>query len=171
MYSDTATLFKLALSKKWPTPLRDDYNIYTFMDDMHNAAPTASTVSINFSAPEYKVDYAYEAVSNSYKRDLAGKPHIDIANNQQIAAKNVIVQYIDRTAVVTKINEPGFSMPTVGSGKATIYQGGTKIVGTWKKTASTKRTEFYDASGTLIKLYPGQTWIEIVNPGSTVADK
>jgi len=173
MYSDTETLFKLATEKKWPTALRDDYAIYSFMDDPKSTPPITTPInkiSVNFSTPQFLVDYVYDQMTNSYKRTMAGKPHIDADGQNPITPKNIIIQNITRTDVVTQINEHGFAMPTVGSGKVTIYQGGTKIEGTWKKTDKYKRTEFRDASGNLIKLYRGSTWVEIVNPGSTVSE-
>lgn len=174
MYSDTATLYKLANTKKWSTAVRNDYGIYTFMDNPKSSSTSPvhaiNKIAIHFSTPQFLVEYTYDISTNSYKRNLAGKPHLDANGQTPITAKNIVIQNITRTDVVTQINEPGFAMPTVGSGKATIYQGGTKIEATWTKTNKYQRTEFLDASGNLIKLYPGATWVEIVNPGSTVSD-
>lgn len=172
MYAETHDLFALATTKKWGAALRDDYNIFSFLDDPPKS-PVAgtSTIDIDYSTPQYLVTYQYDSATNSYKRFLAGAPHLDANTKTQITVNNVIIQYLDRTPVVTSINEQGWSMATVGSGKATIYQGGTKIQGSWKKTSSFSRTQFFDASGKLISLYRGNTWIHAVNPGSTVTDK
>ncbi len=171
MYSSTNKLWALANSKKWTTFLRDDYAIYSFLDEPKTpGVATVSAITIDFSTPLFLVKYEYDKGHNTYMRSLAGAPHIDAINKQQLVAKNIIIQYIGRTDATTVINEHGFAMPTVGSGKATMYQGGTKIEGTWKKPDKYSRTQFLDASGALIKLYAGPTWIEIVNPGSTVKD-
>lgn len=171
MYSSTDKLYELAKTKKWSAALRDDYSIYTFLDDpATSVVPTVKTIKINFSTASYNVSYTFDAITNSYIRNLADKPHIDAENQKTIAPKNIIVQYIGRTAITLDNGATGFAMPTVGSGKAEIYQNGQKIIGTWKKSDKYDRTEFYDAEGAIIKLYRGQTWIEIVNPGSTVTD-
>ncbi len=171
MYSDTATLYKLATTKKWPTAVRDTYNIYHFLDDPKTAPATLiSSIKIDFSTPQYAVTYTFDPTTNSYKRTMAGVAHLDAVSGTQITVKNIIIQHISRESVVTQINEQGFAMPTVGSGIAEIYQGGQKVKGTWKKKDSFSRTEFYNADGKLTDLYAGPTWIEIVNPGSTVSD-
>lgn len=175
MYSDTKTLYELAESKKWKTPLRDDYSIYSFLDDSEAKSVTvgsaASKIIVDFSAPQYKVEYTYNATDNNYARSLAGVPHVDAIENRALAPKNIIIQHISRSPITTKINESGWAMPTVGSGKAVIYQAGRKIEGTWKKASKYDRTLFMDDKGEKISLYRGQTWVEIVNPGSTVADQ
>lgn len=169
LYSSTSKLYELANSKKWSTPIRNDYNIFNFFENpTAPITPTISKISIDFSTPNYKVDYLYNATKNNYQRSLASKPHLDANNNQQLTAQNIIIQYINRSPVVTAINESGWAMPTVGKGKAEIYQGGKKIVGTWSKTSKYSRTQFMDENGTLIKLYSGPTWIEVVNPGILV---
>lgn len=169
VYSSTDTLYELVGTKKWSGPVREDYAIYSFVDDPTTRnTPTVTDIKIDFSSPQYLVEYKYDIASNSYLRSLAGAPHLDASNSKQLSAKNILVQYISRTAVNSDVYKTVYAMPTVGSGKATIYQNGTKIDGTWKKTDKYSRTQFLDASGKLISLYRGTTWVEIVNPGSTV---
>lgn len=178
MYATTKDLFTLATTKKWSETLRETYSIYSFINEPPKGAsapptpaPTPQSITIDYSTPQFLVKYEYDATKNQYLRFMAGTAQIDATTKEQIAVKNVIIQYIDRSPVVTSINEQGWSMPTVGSGKAAIYQGGQKILGTWKKTSSTSRTQFFDANGKLISLYRGATWIHAVNPGSTVSEK
>ncbi len=170
MFSSTGKLYDLASNKKWGSALREDYGVFTFIDDPTSAstiAPTHPKISINFSAAPYAVSYDYDVTTNSYKRELAGTAHIDAENNQQIAPKNIIIQH---TARSKGEDERAWTMTTIGSGKAVIYQGGKKIDGTWKKTDKYSRTLFYDANNDKISLYRGSTWIEVVNPGSVVTD-
>ncbi|MFA6081973.1 MAG: DUF3048 domain-containing protein [Patescibacteria group bacterium] len=169
MYSSTDKLYKLASLKTWFTPLRETYDIYSFFSAAPSPPVTATTfIKINFSFPQYDVRWDYNKTDNTYLRNLAAAPDVDANNNRQISAKNVIIQNISRSSVATAINENGWSMPTVGSGSATIYQGGVKIDGTWSKSSKYDRTQFFGADGKLITLYAGETWIEVVNPGSTV---
>jgi hypothetical protein len=171
MFSSTTKLYELVTTKKWSTPIRENFDIYTFTDDPKTTiAASISKINIDFSSPSYLVNYVFNPTKNSYARNLAGKADIDLNGNTQIEAKNIIIQYISRTAVVTAINETGWAMPTVGSGRAVIYQNGTKTEGSWKKTDKYARTQFLGSDGQLITLNRGATWVEVVNPGSTVTD-
>jgi hypothetical protein len=59
-------------------------------------------------------------------------------------------------------------MDTIGSGKIIMFLDGKAISGTWKKTSRTSRTKYYNDQGEEIKLNPGQTWIEVVDPGTEI---
>jgi hypothetical protein len=55
----------------------------------------------------------------------------------------------------------------VGHGTAWISTNGRTIKGTWKKTAFTAPTLFYDASGTQVTLTAGQTFVQVVTTSTT----
>jgi len=165
MYTDTSRLYKIASDKKYSTD--NNFIAYSYKEEpeVSTIVPTIQTISINFGNTNYNVVYRYNKETNSYQRELAGKPHLDAENNAQISAKNVIIQTVTRKAVVTAINESGYSMDTVGSGTAQIFNDGAKIEATWKKENTNSRTRFFDKStGAEIQFNPGQTWIEIVSP-------
>ena len=65
---------------------------------------------------------------------------------------------------------PRGSRPTVvGSGTAWISTNGRTIKGTWKKTAMTKPTKFYDGQGKEVTFTVGQTFVQVVAGGYPVA--
>jgi hypothetical protein len=66
---------------------------------------------------------------------------------------------------------PRLEADVIGSGKAWISTNGRTIVGTWKKTALTKPTRFYDGAGKEITLTVGQTFVQVVANGYPVAFK
>lgn len=78
---------------------------------------------------------------------------------------------VKRTSTVTKINEPGWNMDTVGSGKAKIFIDGKAIEGTWKKNSKTDREIFYDSAGAEIIFNRGQFWICVIPPEGIVTVK
>lgn len=168
MYTDTAKLYGIAADKKYTTT--NAFTPYAFKTepDLATIVPTIQTVSINFGNASYNVVYHYDKTNNSYLRDLAGKPHLDAANNQQISAKNIVLQTVNRRSTVTAINESGYIMDTVGTGAATVFQDGAKIDATWKKDNENSRTRFFNkATGAEIQFNPGQTWIEVISPELT----
>ena len=59
----------------------------------------------------------------------------------------------------------------VGSGTAWISTNGRTIKGTWKKTAVTKPTQFFDASGKPVTLTVGQTFIQVLPAGYPLSIK
>lgn len=154
MYTKTQKLWDIAAKNKWD--MEGKYENFEFKDDLEKSQrTTTSSLIINFSTPNYQVKWIYDPETNLYIRNQTKGP--------EIKAKNIIVQWVERWPVTTKINEVGYAMKTVGSGKTKIYIDGKVIEGTWKKESKTARTWFYDSSGEKIKLNRGQIWVEIVH--------
>ena len=129
----------------------------------------ASQVNVNFSSANYNVVFQYDAASNTYKRLVSGKVQLDRESKAEIAPSNLIVMTVSRSPVVTKINEQGWKMTTVGEGKAKIFVDGKVIEGTWVKDAKTSRETFYDAQNQEITFNRGQFWICVIPPDSSVS--
>ncbi|MCL5794801.1 MAG: DUF3048 C-terminal domain-containing protein, partial [Patescibacteria group bacterium] len=79
-----------------------------------------------------------------------------------------IIQEVQRWYAPTEINEEGWAMKTVGSGKAKVLLDGKVYDTTWKKPDRNSRTKYYDNSGTELKLNPGNAWYEIVQSDTSV---
>ncbi|OGY81672.1 MAG: hypothetical protein A3F54_01255 [Candidatus Kerfeldbacteria bacterium RIFCSPHIGHO2_12_FULL_48_17] len=145
------------------------YTPWTFTDDPEDnkkstdkevQATAASNISIDFSSPSYKVEYAYDATTKEYLRSNGGVPHTDKNTEQQIRAKTVVVVSIPP---VTDVGEKGrITLSIHGGGPVRIARFGEVITGTWKKADRTARTEFFDARGEKIDLGRGNIWVEIV---------
>lgn len=170
MYSSTDKLWQQASKNGLSTA--NNFTVYKFKDDPVGAEATAlppsQKVSIAYSNPNYNVEFQYDKLTNSYKRFLAGKAHIDKISKNQISPKNLIVMTVNQKTIKTRINEDGLVLTTVGSGKAKIFIDGKVIDGTWKKTASASREIFYDAAGAEITFNRGQFWISVVPPAAAV---
>ncbi|MCX6810930.1 MAG: DUF3048 domain-containing protein [Candidatus Berkelbacteria bacterium] len=165
MYTDTSKLYKIAADKKYATT--NTFIPYTFKTEPDLAAivPSIQTISINFGNANYNVSYNYDITTNSYLRNIAGKPDVDVENSARITSKNVVIQTVNRRPTTTAINESGYIMDTVGTGAATVFQDGSKIDATWKKDNENSRTRFFNkATGAEIQFNPGQTWVEVISP-------
>jgi len=164
MYANTEKLYAQAQDKGWN--MSGDFTSFKFLKakdfKVNNSA--SQTVTIDFSASQYMVNYTWDSLNNNYPRTLAGTPHKDRDTGNQLAPTNIIIQSVERTEGITRINENSWTMKTTGEGKAYVLYGGQKIDATWKKTDLKSRTMFYDSSGKEISFLPGQFWYEIVPP-------
>jgi hypothetical protein len=59
----------------------------------------------------------------------------------------------------------------VGRGTAWISTNGRTIKGTWRKARIDAPTRFFDRQGRQVVLAPGQTFIQVLQSGSTVTIK
>ena len=83
---------------------------------------------------------------------------------QEVRASNVVVMETE-VKVLDDIGRR--SIRITGSGPATVFTGGKKIVGTWMKKNLNDRISFV-AGDSPIQLAPGATWIEVVPKGTKV---
>jgi hypothetical protein len=129
------------------------------------ARPYGGTISVKY--PYNAISYTYDRKTNTYLRSVTGeKKQTDAANKVRIAPKNVIVMRMK----FGPLNDghpgaPRLEATVVGSGNAWIFTNGRTIKGTWKKTALTKPTQFFDANGKQVTLTIGQTFVQVI-PGS-----
>jgi len=166
LYSSTQKLYELAT--------KDGFDINTSSFDTLKFRPEKPVaggkgVEIDFShSASYKVKWEYRTTDNVYLRSLAGKQHVDLSNNEQIKAKNIIIQYVDRTLQPTgSYGSENWVFTTKGSGDAKILRDGEVIEATWKKASRDERTKFFDKAGVEIAFSPGSTWYEIASVGTT----
>lgn len=167
MFSNTAKLWDQAVKNGYSQA--NNFNRYKFKDEPaeteKSALPESQKINITFSNSTYNVYFEYDKATNTYKRYYEnGKPHVDKITKKQIEVKNLIVMDVKRKPTVTRINEPGYDMTTIGSGNAKIFIDGKMIEGTWKKTSKSDRELFYDSDGNEIIFNRGQFWIAAVPP-------
>lgn len=117
--------------------------------------------------PDFDVVWDYDSASNTYKRTEGGKAHVDLENKQQIAAATVVIEFAKETGPIDTNHHLLYDI--IGTGDVLVFQNGTVIKGTWKKTKATERTVYLDSKGKEIEFTRGQIWIEILPKGNTVA--
>ena len=172
MHASTTKLREEAKGENYTTS--KNFNIYRFEDDPEEGSiqtgllPESQKITVDFSAANFKVVFDYDKTSNSYLRSMAGKPHTDRISGKQLEAKNIVVMTVSREPLTTSINEHGWTMDTIGEGKAKIFVKGEEIAGTWKKSSKKSREIFYDASGKEITFGRGVLWICVIPPESKV---
>lgn len=131
--------------------------------------PTATSINLNISSTLYNVHYAYDAASNTYLRSEGGAVHVDNNSGKQLSPNVVIAIVVPMTAGAKTAQGGSYSnYNPLGSGTAYIFQDGVVTTGSWHKTSNTEQISFTDASGTILKLNPGQTWISAVTASSKV---
>lgn len=159
VYTSIQRLKELAEYRKYL--LKASFEPWKFkFDAPASGATQASKIVIDFSLPGYEAVYAYASSTNSYIRNMAGKPHKDAATGKQIAPKTVIVQLVSVTPVPNDVLL-SVDINLTGQGKAWVFQDGGVIQAAWKKTGDS-RTRYYDQFGSEISFNRGQVWVELV---------
>lgn len=139
-------------------------------EDEANSAPAQNenqSLTIKFAADQrYEVNYQYATSSGTYLRFQGGEKHIDALTKEQIAAANVIIQYIEPPRILD--SQGRLAIQLTGTGEALVFSGGREIEARWNKKDELERTRFYALDGEEIKFKPGSIWIEIVPEDKTV---
>jgi len=165
MYSSIGGLADLAKGKGWTT---STFTGFPRKAEAPSDAPTARTIDITISGALYNVHYDYDLASNSYKRVLAGKPHLDERSKEQLSPKVVVAIVVPYGIASDRIHSV---YQTIGSGKAFMFQDGVATEGTWEKTSGKSQITFKDANGAVVKFNAGQTWITATSIANNVIYK
>ncbi len=142
------------------------FQSWEFSDDKPGGNVTKIAFKFWDNKPDYDVEWKYDSTTNRYLRFNGGKAHIDMDNKEQLAAKNVVIQFVAEKGPVDK--EYHMFYTTTGEGEALVFQNGTVIEATWQKESRTARTKFFDASGKEITFVRGVTWVEAIPVGNEV---
>ncbi len=137
---------------------------YQFYEE-ENPSDKNGELSIGYPSI-FKVDYKYDAKTNSYLRVKGNKKDVDKLTGKQITAKNVAIMYAASRQIEGQYND----MDIEGEGKAIVYQNGWEITGKWKKDKSDMKSKlyFYNDAGEEVKFVAGKIWIQVVEPGQEV---
>lgn len=119
-------------------------------------------------SPNYAVTWNYDKTSNQYNRAHGDTSQFDPVTEEQLSAKNVIVQFETERDANDGHPDGHLLYGTIGRGTALIFQDGNVIQGSWIKESRTSRTKFLDASGEEIKFVRGTIWIHTIPVGNNV---
>jgi hypothetical protein len=139
----------------------------TFLRDGQAFTGPGSTPVAHLSvvpAPFVTADYDWDAASGTWLRSTDGRPHL--LEDGRIAPTNVIVQFTPYS--VFAADEKVMYPEVLGTGDAWVFAAGSLVQATWSKPTADAVTTFADSTGAPIVLPPGQTWIHLLAPGSTV---
>jgi hypothetical protein len=132
--------------------------------DKKLATPTAKTIDIKISSPDYYSHYDYDAKSNLYSRSEGGAPHMEQVSGDNVPPVQIMPKVIVALVMSYGIQADGqhSEYNDVGSGTAFIFQDGGMTQGVWQKDSRDTQISFKDSNGAPIKLNAGQTWITLV---------
>ncbi len=112
--------------------------------------------------PGYKYSdttFKYNATTGLYERYEFNHAHIDESNGQQLAFKNVIIQYV---ASHYEADNYTLNINTTGSGSGYYFTNGEYIPVTWKCDGVKSPTKFYREDGSQLEMNVGKTSICVV---------
>lgn len=162
-------LYKIAQKREWTNvddrgiPWDKNFSEWKFKEDpLDTDRGTTNSVRIVFAKgyEKYDVTWEYDKTTNSYKRLIGGVPHMDLEAEEQLTAKNIIIQI---SKITGPVDDHGHLLyQTIGTGKALIFQDGKVIVGSWTKKSRIGRTLVYDSVGKEIVFTRGTIWFELL---------
>ena len=160
-----------------------NYSGNLFSHEIPSDGKTAENIHVFYHAYTQSA-WEYNPVSQSYLRwtDLADgtgtlTPAIDRLSQRQMSFENVIVLFAEHNRYRHNQLEIDFTMGQ--KSYAWLFRDGQAFKIFWstenrefeKQTGLVRPMHFVDAKGNPIALHPGRTWIHIVTPYSTVAEK
>jgi hypothetical protein len=153
-----------ALAKKVGATAPPGKAIWKFADDAPlEARPKGTRIDITY--PYNKIGYRYDRTTNTWRRYVGGKPQVDRANKKAVTPKNVVIMQV-RFGLLGPGQKGRLEAQNIGSGTAWIATNGKVVRGTWKKSSAAGPTRFFDKSGKAIPLTRGQTFIQVIPPGT-----
>jgi hypothetical protein len=135
-------------------------------DAASDERPDGGTITVVY--PYETIQYRYDAATNTYlrfrKQTLYGgfKPHIDAADNVQVAPKNVVILRMHFGPLYAVDPHHRLEASDVGHGDAWISTNGVTVHGTWSKASQTAPTLLFGPDGSPITLTAGQTFVQVI---------
>jgi len=177
MYSTTQKLWAVGAKKGWVNTDEDgikwdkSFTPWKFKDPTPANPVVATTITVPFwqNHNDYTVTWIYEPTCNCYKRQNGGADHKDLNNNQQLSAKDIVIQFErESNANDGYENNAHLLYKTTGEGKALFFMDGKATPGKWIKLTRSSRTKYVDNKGKEIEFNKGVIWIQTVPEGAQV---
>jgi hypothetical protein len=157
LYTDTGTHW--ASASAGPPPAQ-----FAYRDP---AAPVPGTPASSFSVTYLSNPVSWRWDGARWLRSQGSGAHL-LVSGEQVSAANVVVIEAERvdTGLVDSIGATVPEFLFVGTGPATVFSGGKKVVGTWTRPTLASVATLTTADGRTIELSPGRTWIELIEVGA-----
>jgi hypothetical protein len=126
--------------------------------------PRVSSFIVGFNSG-FAASYSWNAKTGSWDRSIFGEADVSV-NGARISPKNVIVMTVNYVGGVGVIDSYA---QLIGSGPVEVFSGGTLQRGTWSRRSLRRTTVYKNASGEVINLKPGQTWVELLDVSDHVS--
>ncbi len=140
------------------------YTFYEEDTDLINGL-TCNKVSIKYT--DNKPYFIYDQEDKQYQRFQFGDIHKDSNTGEQLAFKNIIVQFVKEW----NIDKNGYQTMDIEDveGKGYYITNGKVVDITWKKNENNKWMRYYDSTGEELTINPGKTYISIF-PDNKIKD-
>ncbi|HOX96228.1 MAG TPA: DUF3048 domain-containing protein [Candidatus Woesebacteria bacterium] len=150
------------------TPWLSSFTSWKNASSVTTSGSSAINVKFGFwdNQPDFDVEWKYDTTSKTYLRYEGGSSHVDLENNRQLSAANVVVQFVKEEGPLDEHKHMFYYV--TGNGTGYIFRNGQAEEITWKKATQTSRTLFYDKSGKEITFVAGNIWVELLPIGNKV---
>ena len=137
--------------------------------EQYSDAITAKKVDMSPTYPVTKCYFVYNEDTGLYDRyqhlsGAADGPHVDKANGEQLAFKNILIQ---NTYFEVRDAKGYLAFRCIDTRDGWYFTNGKGIHVTWKKTSDYGATRYYDDDGNEIELNTGKTMGCIVEEGDS----
>ena len=156
LYATTSALWSLAPAGAGPPPAQFSY---LSPGDTPQGDRSAGTQGDMLGLA---IAWTYDAPTHRYARTSAGVVHAD-ALGGAVTTDNVIVMSVLYRPSPADARSP--EAQTIGTGDVMVFTRGVVEQGTWTRKNRLSPFSLSDADGTVIKLSPGRTWVELASPG------
>jgi hypothetical protein len=119
-----------------------------------------------------KVYWKWDEATTSFLRYIENTKRVLEAHNtmsgkttSQVTASNVIILAVDYKRSPADPNSP--EAQTIGKGNAIVLTAGGAILAKWSRATRLDPFTITDASGSVIRLTPGRTWVELARVKKT----
>ncbi|MCR4672956.1 MAG: DUF3048 domain-containing protein [Lachnospiraceae bacterium] len=151
----------LGISREYPEGYTGRFTFNT--EDTKPEGETADSIYIALAS---NVRFEYNAEDGLYYRYQHGYEHCDRENGDQLAFKNVIVQFVDMWTISSYGHQ---DMTLNGEGSGYYFTDGVAVPVTWKRADNSDYTMYYDSDGNEITLNTGKTMFEIIRSSVNVS--
>ncbi len=139
--------------------------LFTYLSKSHTFnGPPVRAFTVGFESG-YAATYTWNAATKSWDRSVFGSPDVT-AEGVRISPKNVIVMTVNYVGGVGVIDSYA---QLIGSGPVEVFSQGRIERGTWARPNLRHRAIYRTATGKVINLTPGQTWVELMSVGQSVS--
>lgn len=109
--------------------------------------------------PGYDPTWTWVGATGAWARSIGGVPQT-VTGSGTISPTNVVIQFTNYTGEG--------EAQTVGEGDVWIFTDGTLRQGRWVRPDKAQPAKYVDATGNVIPLRPGRTWVELLPAGAAV---
>ncbi|MDO4619766.1 MAG: DUF3048 domain-containing protein, partial [Lachnospiraceae bacterium] len=126
-------------------------------EDQLESGDTAAYVELGY--PHNKPYFVYDEATGLYSRFQYGRAHQDHVNGEQLAVKNIILEYQSGTNYQASSY---MHYHTTGKSRGKYISNGKAIDITWERKSFYEPAVYRTLDGKELQLNPGKTWVAVI---------